>query len=155
MKKNTYRPKSKSQSAIRSVSPGDSPVTQDSGPTTQRSLLTFRPYQRRVFDDKTTGIQILLWGRQTGKSFTLAAWAVDRLLTRPGRLVTVLSNSKVNGIELNLRCAEVCRLMGQAFEQEDLSPDNRFETMNCETRIRVQGKVGRIKILAANPRTAR
>src|SRR3954468_22825930 len=103
MKKNTYRPKSKSQSTIHSVVSVPS-VSSVLNPDS--SLLAFRPYQRRVFDDKTTGIQILLWGRQTGKSFTLAPWAVDRLLTRPGRLVTVLSNSKLNGIELNLRCAE-------------------------------------------------
>jgi phage FluMu gp28-like protein len=135
--------------------PPASPAPQSSAVRPQDSLLTFRSYQRTVFDDRTTGIQVWLWGRQTGKSFTLAAWAVDRLLTRPGRLVTVLSNSKVNGMELNLRCAEVCHLMGQAFEQVDLSADNRFKTMNCETRIRVNGKVGRIKILAANPRTAR
>jgi phage FluMu gp28-like protein len=149
MKKTNYKPKSKSQSSIHSVPAAASVVNPDS------SLLSFRPYQRKVFDDRLTGIQVWLWGRQTGKSYTLAAWAVDRLLTRPGRLVTVLSNSKVNGIEFNLRCAEVCHKLGQAFEQEDLSPDRRYETMNCETRIRVAGKVGRIKILAANPRTAR
>jgi phage FluMu gp28-like protein len=149
MKKTNYKPKSKSQSSIHSVPSAASVVNPDS------SLLSFRPYQRKVFDDRITGIQVWLWGRQTGKSYTLAAWAVDRLLTRPGRLVTVLSNSKVNGIEFNLRCAEVCHKLGQAFEQEDLSPDRRYETMNCETRIRVAGKVGRIKILAANPRTAR
>src|SRR5258706_15142869 len=84
------------------------------------SLLDFRSYQRRAFDNKSSGIEVWLWGRQTGKSFTLAAWAVDRLLTRPGRLVTVLSNSKVNGMELNVHCAKVCEKLGQAFEQEDL-----------------------------------
>ncbi len=119
------------------------------------SLLKFRPYQRAAFDNRTDGLQLWLWGRQTGKSFTLASWAVDRLITRPGRLVTVLSNSLANGMEFNLRCAEVCRLMRHAFEQEDLSHDHRFESMNCETRIRVGGQVGRVKILAANPRTAR
>lgn len=119
------------------------------------SLIQFRPYQAEAFHNKTDGIQIWLWGRQTGKSFTLAAWAVDRLLTNPGRTVTMLSNSKFNGIVLNRKCADVCRLMGQAFEQVDLSPDNRFENMNCETRILVSGRVGRILILAANPRTAR
>lgn len=120
-----------------------------------KSLIRFRPYQREIFDDHTTGIQILLWARQTGKSFTLAAWAVQRLLTRPGRLVTILSNSKANGIELNRRCAEVCEHFNRAFEQIDLSPDNRFETFNTETRITINGQTGRIKVVAANPRTAR
>jgi hypothetical protein len=57
------------------------------------------------------------WSRQIGKSFTLAAWAVDRLLTRPGRLVTILSNSQANGQELNMKVAEVCDhlLLGQAL----------------------------------------
>jgi phage FluMu gp28-like protein len=119
------------------------------------ALLSFRPYQRKAFDNKTSGIEVWLWGRQTGKSYTLAAWAVDRLLTRPGRLVTVLSNSKTNGMEFNVQVAKVCEKLGQAFEFADLSPDKRYETMNCETRIRVNGQVGRIKILAANPRTAR
>jgi phage FluMu gp28-like protein len=119
------------------------------------SAISFRPYQRAIFDDHTTGIQILLWARQTGKSFTLAAWAVKRLLTRPGRLVTILSNSRSNGIELNRRCAEVCHLLNSAFEQIDLSPDNRFETFNTETRITINGQTSRIKVLAANPRTAR
>src|ERR1051325_10488237 len=155
MKKHTYRRnKHQKQSSSQSDSVNAaSPVSSVSPP--DASLLEFRPYQRRAFENKTSGMEIWLWGRQTGKSYTLAAWAVDRLLTRPGRLVTVLSNSKVNGIEFNLRCAEICHKLALAFEQEDLSPDRRYETMNCETRIRVAGKVGRIKILAANPRTAR
>jgi phage FluMu gp28-like protein len=154
MKKHTYR-RYKHQKHP-SVSPNAGPTQPDNlKPDNLKPLLDLRPYQRRAFENKTNGIEVWLWGRQTGKSYTLAAWAVDRLLTRPGRLVTVLSNSKVNGMELNRHCADVCAKLGQAFEQEDLSPDKRYETMNCETRIRVAGKVGRIKILAANPRTAR
>src|SRR5687767_2960901 len=118
-------------------------------------LLKFRPYQLEAFQNKTSGIEVWLWARQTGKSFTLAAWAVDRLISNPGRTVTILSNSKLNGIELNRKCAEICQLLGQAFEQLDLSPDNRFESFNTETRIPIAGKIGRIKVLAANPRTAR
>ena len=119
------------------------------------SLIHFRQYQREVFMDRTTGILVMPWGRQLGKSFTLGAWGIDRLLTRPGRLVTILSNSRDNGQELNLKCAEVCNLLGQTFEQDDLSPDLSYENMNMETRITVGGKTGRIKVLAANPRTAR
>ncbi len=118
-------------------------------------LIQFRPYQKPVFMDRATGVQVLHWSRQIGKSYTLAAWAVDRLLTRPGRLVTILSNSRANGQELNLKCAEVCQKLGAAFDQEDLSSDIKYENMNMETRITVNGKVGRIKVLAANARTAR
>src|SRR3954468_21536258 len=119
------------------------------------SLIEFRRYQWDAFSNRSNGIEIWVWGRQTGKSFTLAAWAVNRLLTRPGRLVTILSNSKSNGIELNRRCAEGCHILNRAFEQGALSPDNRFETFNTETRITMHGQTGRIKVLAANPRTAR
>jgi phage FluMu gp28-like protein len=57
-------------------------------------------------------------------------------------------------VELNRKCAEVCRLLGQAFEQADLSTDDRFENLNCETRVRINGRLGRILVLPANPRTA-
>lgn len=118
-------------------------------------LVSLRPYQKPVFMDRETGVQVLHWSRQIGKSYTLAAWAVDRLLSRPGRLVTILSNSRDNGAELNMKVAEVCQKLGQAFEQDDKSIDLRYENMNMETRISVNGRIGRIKVLAANPRTAR
>jgi phage FluMu gp28-like protein len=119
------------------------------------ALIRFRPYQQPVFMDRTSGILLLHWSRQIGKSFTLAAWAVDRLLSRPGRLVTVLSNSRDNGAEFVVKCEEVCRLLGQVIETEDQSPDLLYENMRFEVRITVGGKTGRIKVLAANPRTAR
>jgi hypothetical protein len=119
------------------------------------SLIRFRPYQDPVFQDRTSGVLVLHWSRQIGKSFTLASWAVDRLLTRPGRLVTVLSNSRDNGAEFVAKAAEVCNLLGVAFESVDDSPDVQYENMRMEVRITVGGKTGRIKVLAANPRTAR
>src|SRR4051812_16812374 len=118
------------------------------------SLVKLKLFQSPIFWS-TVGVLILHWSRQIGKSFVLASWAVYRLLTKPGRLVTVLSNSKDNGIEFMQKVREVCALAGVAFEQEDLSPDEFFENMQIEARIKVGGKIGRIKILAANPRTAR
>jgi hypothetical protein len=56
-----------------------------------------RLYQEEIFMDQSTGIVVLHWARQIGKSYVLAAWCVVRLLTRPGRLVTVLSNSGERG----------------------------------------------------------
>ncbi len=38
---------------------------------------------------------------------------------------------------------------------QDISPDRLFENMRMELRIPLKGKIGRIKVLAANPRTAR
>jgi phage FluMu gp28-like protein len=121
----------------------------------QRVQIALRPYQDEVFKDRSSGILILHWSRQIGKSFTLAAWAVDRLLSRPGRLVTVLSNSRENGAEFVAKCAEVCHLNGTEYESVDKSQGVRFQNMRMEVRIRAHGKVGRIKVLAANPRTAR
>src|SRR3984957_12316641 len=120
-----------------------------------RVRIALRPYQQAIFDDRSSGILILHWSRQIGKSFTLAAWAVDRLLSRPGRLVTVLSNSRENGAEFVAKCAEVCHLNGTEYESVDKSQGVRFQNMRMEVRIRANGKVGRIKVLAANPRTAR
>jgi len=119
------------------------------------SLISFRPFQREIFDDDESGVLIAHWSRQIGKSYVHAAWAVKRLLTRPGRLVTVLSNSRDNGAEFLLKVAEVCRLLGVAVESKDMSPDNLYENMRMEARINVIGQTGRIKVLAANPRTAR
>ncbi|HUS37356.1 MAG TPA: terminase family protein [Verrucomicrobiae bacterium] len=117
-------------------------------------LLKFRPYQEEAFWSENR-IETWLWSRQIGKSYTLAAWAVHRLLKFPGRLVTILSNSKDNGIEVNQKVADICDLLGKAFEQVDLSEDATYENMRLETRIAISGRVGRIKVLAASPRTAR
>ena len=127
----------------------------DSANVQPRVRIALRPYQQAIFDDRSSGILILHWSRQIGKSFTLAAWAVDRLLSRPGRLVTVLSNSRENGAEFVAKCAEVCHLNGTEYESVDKSQGVRFQNMRMEVRIRANGKVGRIKVLAANPRTAR
>jgi phage FluMu gp28-like protein len=118
-------------------------------------LIPFRGYQQSVFWDHSTKTLILHWSRQIGKSYTLAGWAVDRLLRYPGRLVTVLSNSRDNGSEFVLKCQDVCEKLGQAIQVEDLSEDLKYDNMRFEVRIVIGGKVGRIKVLAANPRTAR
>lgn len=128
-------------------------------------LIAFRRYQKRIFWDHSTKTVILHWSRQIGKSFTLANWALKRLTDHPGRLVTVLSNSRANGLEFVLKCQEVCRLLGQAVEidsnhaaldaRADLSEAVKFEAMRGEVRLRVGGATGRILVLAANPRTAR
>jgi phage FluMu gp28-like protein len=128
---------------------------EESAKSLPRVRIGLRPYQLPVFRDRSTGILALHWSRQIGKSFVLAAWAVDRLLTRPGRLVTVLSNSRDNGAEFVAKCAEVCRLNGTEYKSVDKSRGVQFQNMRMEVRIRAEGKVGRIKVLAANPRTAR
>lgn len=121
----------------------------------KKSIIRWRPYQMPVFADIKTGIVVLHWSRQIGKSFTLAVWTVNRLLTRPGRLVTVLSNSRDNGAEFLLKCAEVLQGLGRALKRIHEPPDVPFQSMRMEARVVVEGKTSRIKVLAANPRTAR
>lgn len=53
--------------------------------------MNLRSYQLPIFNDNITPILGLHWARQTGKSTVLAAWAVDRVLNRHGRLVTEIS----------------------------------------------------------------
>ena len=121
-------------------------------------VIKFREYQKPVFEDNETGVLVLHWSRQIGKSFTLAAWAVDRLLTRPGRLVTVLSNSKDNGAEFALKCREVLNRLGVAKKAVGFAATDdtvEYSDMRFEVTVKVKGKTGRIKVLAANPRTAR
>jgi phage FluMu gp28-like protein len=120
----------------------------------EAALLQFRQYQEPVFWC-SLGMLIVHWSRQIGKSYVLAAWAVFRLLENPGRLVTVLSNSKSNGVEFVVKAAQVCDLMRVACDKVNFSPDDKIENMRMEIRIKAEGKVGRIVILAANPRTAR
>ncbi len=133
--------------------------------TTSHPLVAFRGYQQPAFWDHSTKTLIEHWSRQIGKSYTYAAWAVDRLLRSPGRLVTVLSNSRENGAEFVAKAQDVCRKLGQAIETESnqaeldgtpaVSEDVKYENMRFEIRLTVGGKIGRIKVLAANPRTAR
>ena len=120
-----------------------------------RGEILWRDYQRGVYEDHTTGILILHWARQIGKSFVLAGWAVERLFARPGGLVTVLSNSRENGAEFVAKCAEICRLTHTKFESRDRSASAAYKDLRMEVRIRAFGRWGRIKVLAANPRTAR
>ena len=134
-------------------------------PSASAPLVAFRGYQQPAFWDHSTKTLIEHWSRQIGKSYTYAAWAVDRLLRYPGRLVTVLSNSRENGAEFVAKAQDVCRKLGQAIEIESnqaeldgapaLSEDVKYENMRFEIRLTIGGKVGRIKVLAANPRTAR
>ncbi len=133
-------------------------------PLTPPAGLLFRRYQLASFVDHSTKTVIEHWSRQIGKSYTYAAWAVDRLLRFPGRLVTVLSNSRDNGAEFVAKVREVCERMGSiidALEAEEgteggaASAAIDHASMRFEVRITVGGKMGRIKVLAANPRTAR
>src|SRR5579884_2207827 len=117
--------------------------------------LRLRPYQEPIFADHKAGIVVLHWARQIGKSYVLAAWAVYRLINKPGRLVTVLSNSRENGAEFLRKAAEICRLFHTPACIVQSKRGVKFEDMRMELRVETEGQLGRIKVLAANPRTAR
>jgi phage FluMu gp28-like protein len=127
------------------------------------AAIKFRAYQEPVFLDRESGLLLLHWSRQIGKSYTLAAWAVDRLLTQLQKydtwLITVLSNSRDNGAEFNIKAQDVCNKLGLVMDASDDSPDLTYENMRMEVRVTLtvngRERVGRIKVLAANPRTAR
>jgi phage FluMu gp28-like protein len=130
------------------------PMTTEQRASQEAALVRFRQYQAPVFWS-ARGLLVLHWSRQIGKSFTLAAWAVRRISANPGRLVTVLSNSRSNGGEFIHKCSELCALMRTAFEKVNLSADDKLENMRMEVRVTLSRKTGRIIVLAANPRTAR
>lgn len=131
-------------------------------------LQSIRMYQVPVWSDHETPVLLLEWSRQIGKSTALAHWCVDRLhrqLAKPrvrSWTITVLSNSKDNGGEFALKAAEVMRAFAEAAEEiEERFPDEataaemKYEEMRYELRVRINGKLGRILVLAANPATAR
>jgi phage FluMu gp28-like protein len=148
-------------------------------------MIKLREYQARILDGDCPGVVVLHWARQIGKSYALAAWAVDRLFSRQnkGRLVTVLSNSRENGAEFLRKCVEVCGEMNmkcgmrsakcgtggnecgvrnaefgmEEAEKSASSPRrlHQIDNFKMEMRITRAGMTGRIKVLAANPRTAR
>jgi phage FluMu gp28-like protein len=133
------------------------------------AMMRYRGYQQPVVHDHSTKTALLHWSRQIGKSTTLAGWSVNRVLrqlqTHDTWLVTVLSNSRTNGGEFVLKIHEVCRKLNQAFiedgnraeleKRNDISEDAKVEMMRFEVRFEIGGKLGRIIVLAANPRTAR
>lgn len=114
---------------------------------------------------------IVEFARQTGKSFTLANWAVKRMLEQLAKpdvqswLIVVISNSRANGVEFgqkisdvlaSVRDADLSITEGEAAaKQERQSEPLEVEDFFQRMEIRVDGKKGRILILAASPRTAR
>ena len=71
--------------------------------------------------------------RELSTSINPKGWAVDRLTTPPGRLVSILSNSSANGMEFNCKCAEICQSHRHNFEQSDFRNVNYLQ--NSSKRI--------------------
>ena len=147
--------------AAEAVNPA--PAVKADGEAAGFPVFSFRAYQLPVFWDSISGLLVLHWSRQIGKSYTLATWAVYRvgkqLETHETWLITVLSNSRDNGAEFCLKAAQACTRAKYVFESRDDSRGPDYQNLRMEIRItrRVNGRrrTGRIKVLAANPRTAR
>jgi hypothetical protein len=144
--------------------------------------LKLRTYQLPVFLFRGKFL-LVEFARQTGKSFTMANWAVARLLERLSRpevrnwLIVVISNSKGNGIEFGQKISDVLEAVREADAQirgqlesftreepERVTDEDRailsgapieIEDFAQRMEIRLSGKKGRIMVLAASPRTAR
>ena len=77
--------------------------------------------------------------------------------------MTVLSNSRDNGAEFCRKAAQACEVAKASYVSVDESPNLAYDNMRMELRITRKVKSGkrwvkhegRIKVLAANPRTAR
>lgn len=112
-------------------------------------MFPFRSYQEEILRDHATGILILHWSRQIGKTTTLAAWAVQRIFSRPHHTVTVLSNSLKNGADFMGRAVRFCDFFQQS------PPNLRFRTSRYEIQVPHFNGLSRMLAVAANPRTAR
>lgn len=73
-------------------------------PSPGAPLISLLPFQHAAFwgsDDH--GLLILLWRRQAGKTHTLSALSLRRMMETPGRLVTYASASLAMGAELTIK----------------------------------------------------
>jgi len=125
-----------------------------------------------------TGLFLLLWRRQSGKTEVLSTWALQSLLALPGQTVVLASASLNVGGEVALRAAAVfwraltrLRRRFPALEAVscDPTPGSRpspvrsarsvaaaFVAGRLEVRfVHTHGPVSRLKVIAPNPATAR
>ena len=110
-------------------------------------LFKLRAYQQNIIDDNETGILLLHWSRQIGKTTTLAAWAIQRIMRKSGHTVTLLSNTVTNGMEFLKRASAYCNNLDEGLEN--------FVFNREEIRYKHALGESRILVIAANPRTAR
>lgn len=133
-------------------------------------IIKFRAYQEEVFWAKWR-MMFWLWRRQAGKSFTLANWAIRRMMERENHLVTMVSASVNLGGELLLKEAQVWRTVLAAYktkcELKTSADDDRgelldidaiadlFEHNKLEARIyHSDTSFSRTRVIAPNPDTA-
>ncbi len=135
-----------------------------------KPLISFRGYQEEVFwqDFRTF---FLLWRRQAGKSFTLSAKALSRMIKRKGHLCVFCSASIALGTEFIRKEAEVWRAVTEKYRAvakaqnlmltttgDGLDFDaicDLFEHEKLETKIwHDRTTCSRSRVVAPNPATA-
>ena len=133
-------------------------------------IIQFRAYQEEVFWAKYR-MMFWLWRRQSGKSWTLANWALRRMMDRENHLVTMVSASINLGGELLLKEAQVWRKVLSDYKKiaelkTSADDDNGelldidaiadiFEHNKLEARIYHSDAVySRTRVIAPNPDTA-
>lgn len=143
-------------------------------------LIQLRTYAQPVFWDDATGIQLWLWRRQAGKSFTAACKALRRMMLIPGLSSFFVSASVALAAEFIRKEAEVWQKVlaayraaceaanqelhtysvekGRAVEFDALNIDDLsevFEAQKLETRIyHSRTSYSRSRVIAPNPSTA-
>lgn len=136
-------------------------------------LIKFTPFQQDAFwgaDD--IGFVLWLWRRQAGKTTTMAALALRRMMEKPWRLVTYASASLAVGGELLIREAQLWREAldkwriaakagGQMLQTnaDDMDFDafcELFEHSKLEAKLyHSRSAFSRTRLIAPNPATAR
>jgi hypothetical protein len=136
-----------------------------------KPLITFLPPQQAVFW-AAMRIFFMLWRRQLGKSFTLGAKAMDRMMSRKGHSVYFVSASILMGQENILKEIAIWNILLDAYRKaaeakgqqltsniDGLAIDDIaeiFEASKLEVKIWwSRTTYSRSRVIAPNPMTAR
>ena len=90
-------------------------------------LIKFRTYQQAVFRHELRRL-LLLWRRQSGKSFYLSAEALDMMMETAGVLVTFISASIVLGTEILLKEAALWAMILEKLRQAAAAAGMKLES---------------------------
>lgn len=142
-------------------------------PSPAEPLIPFLPFQTEAFwGADEIGFVLWLWRRQAGKTTTLSALALRRMMEKPWRLVTYASASIAVGGEMLIREAQLWRQaiekwrrlateQGQLLETSADAADfdgfcEMFEHGKVEARLyHDKTAFSRTRLIAPNPATAR
>jgi len=87
-----------------------------------------RPWARQPFWRRDLGIQVWSWGRRSGKSFTMAARAMEENMRKPGNTNTYISASVKIGGEFLRKEAVVWQILIENFRKAVAENGQKLET---------------------------